>query len=515
MSQPRHHHLGAPSTDTIIEIAVTNASSGSVDGRPVSLGQFPSIHQACVIALKARAAEAGEPLLAHAIDTISGRTEYWIRAYPDGTTANAEAPVGYGVVTPEPPRPVPAAAGPSNLHHDPRRDPSGATNGGHATAGPAGSTPAYAQAPTWQQPLLPGGVQQLDNGGSVWDNRAAGVMDSPSGLGLPPSPAVPEAVRRPPTRADLRAAAPAPPEGPATIGWQASLNHLTGGLMKLGPGPKEKEHRNAIRIVQRSWAGPRTVVVINSKGGGIKTTTSYRLGSIFGALRGGYVLAWDNNESNGNLGSRSAPAHHENTVLELFRDLEQFAHSPSSQVGDLDNYVRSQPSRFDVLASKEAGDKVDAHLAEPNPMLGFGAEEFVAVHSAMSRYYRLVIVDTGNQVGRPNWLAAVKAADQLVVAVTAGDDIAQGGAGALDHLVNLGHGEAVSKAITVLTHRDENPDKGDLARIRDHFHARTRGMVEIPYSKPLTRGVRYTAPEEHTATYEAWLHAAALIATGL
>jgi len=71
-------------------------------------------------------------------------------------------------------------------------------------------------------------------------------------------------------------------------------------------------------------AGLRQITVVNPKGGAGKTIATLMLGLTFGQTRGGFVLAWDNNETQGTLGMRAQPDVHARTVRDLLRDLERF-----------------------------------------------------------------------------------------------------------------------------------------------------------------------------------------------
>ena len=69
----------------------------------------------------------------------------------------------------------------------------------------------------------------------------------------------------------------------------------------------------------------------------------------------------------------------------------------------------------------------------------------------LSRFYRVLVIDTGNNMRASNWQAAVAAADQIVVVSTVREDTAQSAAWALDALRATGHDEAVRRAVTVLS----------------------------------------------------------------
>ena len=101
--------------------------------------------------------------------------------------------------------------------------------------------------------------------------------------------------------------------GPATWGWRGGVRRMTGGLVKPRMGPAERQHVQDRAAIQRDFDGPRTIAFINPKGGAAKTTGVLAAGYTFGTVRGGGVIAWDNNETRGTLGirgTRSTPPQH-------------------------------------------------------------------------------------------------------------------------------------------------------------------------------------------------------------
>lgn len=327
-------------------------------------------------------------------------------------------------------------------------------------------------------------------------------------LALPfPVETIPGPVAPPlPTLSDLLAARPQPPAGPAELGWRGTLRRVTGGAVRLGPGRAELAQRASIARVQRSLDGPRTIVVINPKGGAHKTTATLLLAASFGQHRGGYTLAWDNNETRGTLGWRSQQAQHHNTAVNLLQDLERFSDPGSARVGDLDNYVRSQGSaQFDVLASDE-----DAASAA-----SIDAFAFRSLHRTLSRFYRVMVVDTGNNMRASNWQAAVEAADQVVIVSTVREDTAQSAAWAIDALRATGHEDVVRQAVTVLSDPAPRRDDALASRLHDHFGQLTRTVLDVPYDPSLVGGTPLDLGRLHRRTREAWLHVAAAVADGL
>ena len=69
----------------------------------------------------------------------------------------------------------------------------------------------------------------------------------------------------------------------------------------------------------------------------------------------------------------------------------------------------------------------------------------------VSRFYKLIFVDTGNNVRAENWQAAIDATDQLVVTMSARNDSAETAARMLDHLEQTGRHRLVRQAVTVVS----------------------------------------------------------------
>jgi MinD-like ATPase involved in chromosome partitioning or flagellar assembly len=357
----------------------------------------------------------------------------------------------------------------------------------------------------------PGGAAKGGAGNGAARNGAAGNGAAVVEFGRTdappqPDPPVPPSPPELPTLTDLLATRPPAPAEPAEHGWRGSVRRLSRGAVALPPGVAEREDRAAVTAVQRTLDGPRTIVVINPKGGAHKTTATLHIAATFGRHRGGYTLAWDNNETRGTLGWRAARSRHRNTAVDLLADLDRFSDPDSSRVGDLDNYVRSQGSaQFDVLASDEDAASV----------VSIDAAAFRALHATLARFYRLLVIDTGNNMRASNWQAAIEAADQLVVVATMREDTAQSAAWALDALRATGHDDAVRRAVTVLSLPGPHRDAELAARLHDHFGRLTRAVFEVPYDPSLVAG----APIDHDAlsarTRRAWLHVTAAVADGL
>lgn len=379
---------------------------------------------------------------------------------------------------------------------------------GYRTFPPVGSTgPVTGPVPAGR----PGSTQPPETSPAPAPAASTSSLPRVPRTGAPPvptgaSPATTTPAAPLPTLTDLLAARPVAPAGPAELGWQATVRRLTGGLIAPAPGRAEQAHRAAVAAVQRSLEGPKTVVVLNPKGGAHKTTATLLIAATFGLHRGGYTLAWDNNETRGTLGWRSQQSRHHNTALNLLQDLDRFADPSSARVGDLDNYVRSQGSaQFDVLASDE-----DAASAA-----SIDAFAFRSLHRTLSRFYRVMVIDTGNNMRASNWQAAVEAADQVVIVSTVREDTAQSAAWAVDALRATGHEDVVRRAVTVLSAPAPQRDDRLAERLHEHFGRLTRTVLDVPYDPSLVAGRPLDYDALSRQTREAWLQVTAAVADGL
>lgn len=294
--------------------------------------------------------------------------------------------------------------------------------------------------------------------------------------------------------------------GPATWGWRGGIRRMTGGLIKPRMGPAERQYVNDRATIQRDFEGPRTIAFINPKGGAAKTTGVLAAGYTFGTVRGGGVIAWDNNETRGTLGIRGTRSSHRNTTRELLDDLGRFKDVYQSRIGDLGAFVRSQgDAHFDVLASDE----------RPDVTGQIHADDFNAIHSLLERFYRIILIDTGNNMRAENWLAAADAADLLVVTSTVREDTGYSGLWMLDALQDAGYQNLKYKTITVLSDPSAQVDDKLAADLVEVYQQRTRGVFRVPYDPALVAGSVLPYGQLSEDTRRSWLHACAAMAAAL
>ncbi len=360
------------------------------------------------------------------------------------------------------------------------------------------SGPAFVPGPASAPPLATAPAD-------AYDSQSTQIVP-PAAFGPPQSPPnlapEPPRERAAPTAEEFAARRAHKPQEPeATMGIRGLLRRATFGLVHPSMSKREHLQREAIAKVRRNFGGLRQVTVVNPKGGAGKTVAVLMTAMTFGQSRGGYVLAWDNNETQGTLGMRAQPDFHTHTVRDVLESLDSFI-GPNGKVGDLTNYVRSQgEAMFDVLASDES--------ATAGEMLT--AQAFNQIREVVSRFYKLIIVDTGNNVRAENWQSSIDQTDQLIVTMSARGDSAETAARMLDHLEQSGRAELVRSAVTVVSMPPSHRGT-DLPAIERHFSARTREVLIAPYDQLLDSGepIRYEALTQ--ATRGAWLKIAAAVA---
>ncbi|MGO4491198.1 chromosome partitioning protein ParA [Arthrobacter sp. 2YAF22_2] len=304
----------------------------------------------------------------------------------------------------------------------------------------------------------------------------------------------------------------APALEPATQGWRGALTRL--GL-RMNPSDEELSEREDIRTVSQHWPGPRTIAVVNRKGGANKTPTVVMLSAILARYSGAATVAWDNNESQGTLGWRTEKGSHDRSVLDLIDSSTELL-SPSTNAAEIAKFVHHQTAdKFDVLRSDE-NDEGDHEIT---------AEEVDIAHQVLTRYYRLVVMDSGNTARAANWRRMIDHTNQLVVPVTAIEDRAEAARLTLQTLESRGghDAELARNAVVIVSEstdakRSMSGDalkraKDEAERIAKGFEPFVRAVVRIPYDPALVNGpIRYEALQP--ATQRAWLAAAAAVANG-
>ena len=392
-------------------------------------------------------------------------------------------------------------------------------SGRRRTAAPA-STPAAAAAEVTDTTPAPRPAVKAEPAQPAVERQPWPPLPAETTLAEDVAPAADEAPQQaaadvPVTRRSLKETSflvSAPVLEPATQGWRGALTRLG---FRMDPSAEELSEREDIRTVSQHWPGPRTIAVVNRKGGANKTPTVVMLSAILARYSGAATVAWDNNESQGTLGWRTEKGAHDRSVLDLIDSSTELL-SPSTNAAEIAKFVHHQTAdKFDVLRSDE-NEEGDHEVT---------AEEVDIAHQVLTRYYRLVIMDSGNTARAANWRRMIDHTNQLVVPVTAIEDRAEAARLTLQTLESRGghDAELARNAVVIVSESTDakrsmsgealKRAKDEAQRIADGFAPFVRAVVRIPYDPALVNGpIRYEALQP--ATQRAWLADAAAVAAG-
>lgn len=429
---------------------------------------------------EAAQAEAVTMLIAHAahhgrvldVQARQGDQVHQLRVHPDGVVTVTD--------TPE------ASTGPAEPTYA-------------APAGPPPPPPAPAPAPApLDRTVLAGSAE---HGAHRSGTHAAPPAAVPPAAVPPASGPAPAGTRREARQSFLTVQQV---EAPATKGIRGLLRHAG---IRLAPSAAERAERADAQAVSQHWPGRRTIAVVNGKGGASKTPTTILLAAVFARYGGAGVLAWDHNQTRGTLGWRTEQGPHQTTLLDLLPEAERLR-STSAQAADIAHYVHHQTEdRYDVLRSKPMA------LANEQRL---GVHDVDVLHAVAAKYYRIILMDSGNDESDAMWGRMIDLADQIVVATTTRDDHAEAGALLLEGLAARDARSAAlaSRAVVVVNQADRTAPAGDAQRVAAGYASLARDAVTIPFDPAMVGGhLRFASLRP--ATQRAWLAAGAAVARGL
>lgn len=302
-------------------------------------------------------------------------------------------------------------------------------------------------------------------------------------------------------------------EEPARQGVRGFLNRLG---FRLAPGTEERSEREDVAIVSQHWPGPRTVAVVNLKGGSTKTPTVCEICAVFALHGGGPVVAHECNQTRGTMRWRTSQGAHERTARDLLVNSEQLL-STSSHSADMNHYVHHQSGdKYDVLWADPV------RLGSPNEVDSprLGPSDLDQIHQVLTRYYRLIVIDTGNDESDAFWARAVELADQLVVVTTCQEDRAEAARELIEETLPLAGGrfaELAEQAVVIVSQSSPTGGTKQAEALAQRFtrdnggHARE--AVAIPFDPAMVSG-QLTHASLRSQTKRAWLRASAAIARG-
>ncbi|MBA3429037.1 MAG: MinD/ParA family protein [Actinobacteria bacterium] len=286
-------------------------------------------------------------------------------------------------------------------------------------------------------------------------------------------------------------------ERPAS-GWRRALFQLSGGLVRVDPSATELRQRELVARVKTPIRGCRKVAFISRKGGVGKTSTCLLTGHTFAAYRGDRVVALDGNPDAGTLGHRIR-RETAATITTLLADLAEI-----DRYADIRAYTSQAQTRLEVIAADD----------DPQITQALGEEEFQQAIELLERHYNLVCLDTGTGVLESATRGILDKADQIVVIIAPSVDGARAASSTLDWLEQNGYEHLVSGAVGAVNGVRATNGAVDLDRIEEHFAARCRATVRIPWDTHLESGAETVVEELAPAVRTAYLELAAAVAAG-
>ncbi len=283
-------------------------------------------------------------------------------------------------------------------------------------------------------------------------------------------------------------------------GWRRTVYRATGGLIRVGESSASLRHRDLVNRIRTPVAnGHQRIAVLSLKGGVGKTTVTVGLGSTLASLRGDRVIAVDGNPDRGTL-SDKVRLQTTATIRDLLNNRAMIG-----RYADVRGFTSQAPSRLEILASDR----------DPGVSVAFSSDDYRTVVGVLEHYYSICITDCGTGLLHSAMAGILELADQIVLVSSPSVDGARSASATLDWLEAHDYGDLVAGGVVALsTVRRKSKSTVDLGRLEQHFAARCRAVVRIPYDTHLEEGAEFDLDYLDTETADAYLTLAALVADG-
>jgi MinD-like ATPase involved in chromosome partitioning or flagellar assembly len=287
-----------------------------------------------------------------------------------------------------------------------------------------------------------------------------------------------------------------PSKRPPQTGWRRALFLGSGGLINPGESVGDAARRELIARVNQPLHGCYKIAMLSLKGGVGKTTMTTTLGSTFASLRGDRVIAVDANPDRGTL-SQKIPLETTATVRHLLRDANRVR-----RYSDVRAYTSQGPSRLEILASEQ----------DPAVSEAFSEVDYRRTVTLLEHFYNVVLTDCGTGLMHSAMKGVLDVADSLLIVSSASIDGARSASATLDWLDAHGYRDLVSRSVAVINYVRRSSGNVDLDRVSDHFAARCRAVVRLPFDPHLEEGAEIELDKLASRTRAALLELAATVA---
>jgi MinD-like ATPase involved in chromosome partitioning or flagellar assembly len=281
-------------------------------------------------------------------------------------------------------------------------------------------------------------------------------------------------------------------------GWRRTVYRASGGLIHIGESAENLRRRELVDRVRTPVAGGhQRVAVLSLKGGVGKTTVTVGLGATLASLRGDRVIAVDGNPDRGTL-SDKVRLQTSATIRDLLTE-----RAGVRRYADVRTFTSQAPSRLEILASDR----------DPGVSVAFSADDYRAVVGVLEHFYSICITDCGTGLLHSAMAGILELADQIVLVSSPSVDGARSASATLDWLEAHNYGDLVHGGVVVLSSiRRKSKSTVDLNRLEQHFAARCRAVVRVPYDPHLEEGAEVDLEMLNDDTADAYLTLAALVA---
>ena len=279
-------------------------------------------------------------------------------------------------------------------------------------------------------------------------------------------------------------------------GWRRLLFRASLGKVNVGDSDAVRIRRQMQHRISASLPGTtRYVPVLSRKGGVGKTTVTTLLGMALAQIREDRIIALDANPDRGTLSDRS-PGKSEFTARNLVQhrvSVDTFA--------KLSSYAAREGSRLHVLASD-----TDPRVAE-----AFDDADYRAVTDLLSKYYSIVLTDSGTGMVHTVMKGTLEKADAVVLVSGASVDEARLASETLSWLEAHGRTELAKNAIVVINQSSGTGRGVNAEEIESHFRSRVATVVRLPHDPHLAEGSRVSLDRLKPGTRDAVMELAALV----
>lgn len=266
--------------------------------------------------------------------------------------------------------------------------------------------------------------------------------------------------------------------------------------LRIGGKAAERERQQKLAILRTPVLQCYKIAVISLKGGVGKTTTTTALGATLASQRQDRVVAIDANPDAGTL-SRRVRRETGATIRDMVADIPNLTNYMAVR-----RFTSQCPSGLEILANE----------VDPTLSTAFNDEDYRKVVGCLGQHYPIILTDSGTGLLHSAMRAVLDVADQLIVVATPSVDGATSASTTLDWLNAHHYEDLVKRSITVVS---EARKKSKMVRINDvvdHFRARCRGVVVVPFDEHLAAGAEVDLAQMKARTRDAYFNLATLVA---